>query len=609
LSSVFRFSISLALIRLWSATRYQEHFSLFLLVLVQLSATTLRTTSVLWSIVLLGFLVTGPLHLTFVLSASNLEALPASAFLTSPPLLPTSRILSLIGPTALFALLIFLIFPRTNSSGWSLARHQGVSLTGLSEQLSLGNIGQIQNDPKVILRFEVSHNNPLPEHLPWLFRAASFESTDGHTWFKRGDNHQHTIYLNRLEPLFLKRPPHAGDLVMHILLESIDPPLVLIPNGAVAIAFSSPIHLMVLEQGELKAPILSKEPIRYTAWIERSKTPSPTPLPLICNDCLSIPPGHEAVVAFAESLLQGVQDPREKVARILNYMHSPPFRYSLDMRDPGQRPPLLAFLFDWKEGHCEYFASATALLLRAAQIPSRVVTGFRGGHYNPYGQYYGVRASDAHAWVEAYLGEEGWVVLDPTPPATSAVHPQMGWWLRLQHLVDAWEWWWQSAVIEYHQNSLSRAWKEWASGPRWQKLTKPKAIALLLTASGLLLLALRLFHRPLIPKSRDRLALIHDEFEALLRLWGCPRPPHQTPLEHLDTLKGSGFPDIDCARNIVEFLYSCRYGNTPHDLKQLEAAEACLKSLRSKCQKAVELERKSRLNSFLRAKVVRNLRR
>ena len=93
------------------------------------------------------------------------------------------------------------------------------------------------------------------------------------------------------------------------------------------------------------------------------------------------------------------------------------FRYTLKLTGTPGRDPLAHFLFETRAGHCEYFASAMAVMLRAIGIPSREVNGFLPGEYNDLGGDYIVRASDAHSWVEAYFPGSGWITFDPTPPA------------------------------------------------------------------------------------------------------------------------------------------------------------------------------------------------
>ena len=106
--------------------------------------------------------------------------------------------------------------------------------------------------------------------------------------------------------------------------------------------------------------------------------------------------------------------------------------------------PLEDFLFHQKAGHCEYFASATAMLLRLAGVPSRYVNGFLGGEWNDLGKYLTMRDNRAHSWVEAYLGPAGWVRIDATPSANTG--SRMG---RMRQLVDSVEFFWSRWVIDY----------------------------------------------------------------------------------------------------------------------------------------------------------------
>jgi len=106
-------------------------------------------------------------------------------------------------------------------------------------------------------------------------------------------------------------------------------------------------------------------------------------------------------------------NPQQTVNNVLNYFATKDFYYS-------RQPPLLynnpidEFLFETKRGYCEHYASSFTVLMRLADIPSRVVTGYQGGEINPLDNYMTLRQSDAHAWSEVYLGKMGWVRVDPT---------------------------------------------------------------------------------------------------------------------------------------------------------------------------------------------------
>jgi hypothetical protein len=116
---------------------------------------------------------------------------------------------------------------------------------------------------------------------------------------------------------------------------------------------------------------------------------------------------------------------------------------------------LANFLFERKQGHCEYFASSMAVMLRTLGIPSRVVNGFRTGEFNDLTSQYVVRASNAHSWVEAYFPNHGWVAFDPTPGASI---PARTGWSRASLYVDAMASFWREWIVNYdvgHQQSLA----------------------------------------------------------------------------------------------------------------------------------------------------------
>ncbi|MCX6632478.1 MAG: transglutaminase-like domain-containing protein, partial [Candidatus Solibacter sp.] len=123
------------------------------------------------------------------------------------------------------------------------------------------------------------------------------------------------------------------------------------------------------------------------------------------------------------------------------------YGYSLKLPDREVADPLAHFLFARRQGHCEYFASSMAVMLRSLGIPARLATGFQGGVYNPVSDLWLVRASDAHSWVEAWIPGYGWRTFDPTP-----ADPNAGGLTLLTQLslyLDAAETFWQEWVVTY----------------------------------------------------------------------------------------------------------------------------------------------------------------
>jgi len=145
----------------------------------------------------------------------------------------------------------------------------------------------------------------------------------------------------------------------------------------------------------------------------------------------------------------------DKAAAIERYLKTT-FTYTLQLPSTRQADPLAHFLFERKQGHCEYFASAMAVMLRTLRIPSRVVTGFKTNEFNDITSQYVIRGSDAHAWVEAYFPERGWVTFDPTPGSGAYAHTSWG---RISMYTDAMASFWREWVVNYdvaHQYSLGQ---------------------------------------------------------------------------------------------------------------------------------------------------------
>jgi transglutaminase-like putative cysteine protease len=129
----------------------------------------------------------------------------------------------------------------------------------------------------------------------------------------------------------------------------------------------------------------------------------------------------------------------QKVAAVMDHLAS--FEYTLDQpqseRVDRGADPIEGFLFETRAGHCEYFATAMALLLREAGVPTRIVNGYLGAHWNGLGEYYAVRQADAHSWIEVHFGPLGWVTFDPTPPAGRTAGDAAPLWPAAAQLLDA----------------------------------------------------------------------------------------------------------------------------------------------------------------------------
>jgi len=177
--------------------------------------------------------------------------------------------------------------------------------------------------------------------------------------------------------------------------------------------------------------------------------------PVSMDEYLKLPPLDVRISKLAREITAPAPSNYDKAVALEQYL-STHFGYTLELPRTLPQDPLANFLFERKQGHCEYFASSMAVMLRSLRIPSRIVTGFRGGEFNDLTGQYVVRASDAHSWVEAYFPGSGWISFDPTPAGSL---PARTGWSRMQLYMDAAASFWREWIINYdvsHQRTLGK---------------------------------------------------------------------------------------------------------------------------------------------------------
>ncbi len=271
------------------------------------------------------------------------------------------------------------------------------------------------------------------------------------------------------------------------------------------------------------------------------------------------------------------------------------YGYTLQLLKEPVEDPLANFLFVRQKGHCEYFASAMAVMLRTMRIPSRVAVGFLGGVYNPMTGWQVVRASDAHSWVEAWIPNQGWITFDPTPPDPSAGSGGLSG--RVSLVLDAVDQFWQDWVMGYnlerqvvlatrmgessrnlqlpHFDNWTAALKEIFSG----KWVQGPAVALVsvFVATGAVAAAvwmlfgqfLRRWWRAAAGLRRAKrgqgeasdATLLYERMLAQLAKRGIRKPPHVTPQEFADALTESSVSRV--VQELTGFYNEFRFGNRP----------------------------------------------
>ena len=271
-----------------------------------------------------------------------------------------------------------------------------------------------------------------------------------------------------------------------------------------------------------------------------------------------LPPGHpqSRVGKLAEEIVHDIPPAHvyDRVKRIEAHLRTTyAYSRSFGRVTPGV-DPVEDFLFNKKRGHCEHFAAAMVVLLRSLGIPSRMVTGFKGGEWNEYGDFYIIRQRDAHAWVEVRLPVTTpfWVSFDPTPPDEAAPTQGHGWFARLTRRLAYLRLSWNTYIVNYSsqdQQKLARAVTGFLSRlpgflPLWGRGRLSlgagySAIVLVVLVVPLAALGLLLYWakhrlrrgRRQVSRAQRPAVSFYRRMDDILRRRGFRRAPATTPLE------------------------------------------------------------------------------
>ncbi len=334
--------------------------------------------------------------------------------------------------------LIFVILPRTDFPLFSLFGRVEAARSGFSDSVSLGDVTEIQEDPTVVLRAEM----PEIAEKDLYWRGVELDRFDGVSW-RRGAERP-------AEPW--ESIPRSGGTDQTIYLE---------PSGArYLFALDRPVAIYPDGIGRRKSPrsnlwhenILQR--IRYRAVSVPSDSAPGTDSDL--DRYLALPAGFSPRISEFAAKIAGQGG--DSIAHFVKLLRSGQYEYSIEGLHKSDAP-LEDFLFEYRRGNCEYFASALGAMLRSAGIPARLVAGYRGGYYNPAGKYYLVLQKNAHVWVEAYRAGR-WLRIDPTP--VNALTPEEAYresiLLRVRLLFDTFDYYWGKFVIGYDLNRQVALW-------------------------------------------------------------------------------------------------------------------------------------------------------
>ena len=509
-------------------------------------------------------------------------------------LLLGAKILGLAAP---LALALFFLFPRIQGPLWGMPGDAAGGKTGLSNSMSPGNISNLAQSDEIAFRVRftgqmqgtTAGQTPRQSQLYW--RGLVMGDFDGRTWTHerrryrtRGESTQLTLngapltYQVTLEPhgqrwLFALDMPGS--------VPKIDQQVVLTPNV------------------ELRAADRIDQRIRYDATSHLSyQLDAGVDLPE-SERYLALPPGFNPRAMQAGLDLQREPDPIERANQVLQRFRSEAFSYTL-------KPPRLGvntvddFLYGSKAGFCEHYASAFVFLMRAADVPARVVTGYQGGEYNPVDGFYSVRQSEAHAWAEVWTRKTGWIRVDPTaavaperversmaralPPGEQSAMAALGSLINLDLDADSF-----LGKVRFELAAMNKGYNQWvlnydperrqglmealrAALGNWRNLAALAAIGLLLYVARVRQLASR----------RDPVDALYSALNAELARLGMARASDEGPTAWAQRLAASelGSNKKNAMLRFLQLYSAHKYAERPPDPALLATLKKLLASTR-----------------------------
>ncbi|MEO8906041.1 MAG: DUF3488 and transglutaminase-like domain-containing protein [Polyangiaceae bacterium] len=628
LEAAVEFAAGLQVIRLATRRGAAHDQQVIVLALLHLIAATVLGSGLAYGLCFLGFLVIAPgalvlSHLrrevegNYRQGARDRTGLPVDV----PRILRSRRVIGrsfliftclLSVPIFLFTLVLFVAFPRVGLSLLLLSHPKTERMVGFTEHVDLGGVGRLRSDPTIVMRVEVpSLPKEPPPRVALYLRGAAFDSYKGKAWSRSSGGVLHAEQRGRQVHL-LRYPDPVRDRTMHIDLEAIEPPVVFLPPEAVALTVSlqGPSIIDGTPQvtggpeGSLTYKSQDERGLRYDVSLAAPDEPTSAPLSAADRSRyltvpVDLPP---RINELAHTWVGSASDPRLE-ARLIESRLRHDYRYDVDSPSGAAKNPLYDFLFVSKRGHCEFYSTAMAVMLRTLGVPTRNVTGFIGGTYNRFARSYAVRQGDAHSWVEVYLADTGWTRFDPTPPASAAPQSDItGVLAFVRDFIEASTQRWNRHVIGYdlkQQVGLLKSMHKGFSalrdrpGTLGRMLSSPRATLLAIVGliaavyAAVWLMRRRKALSPAARAATERETLarevveLYRQLEAALAARGVPRPTGTPPRAHAAALAAMGHPVGSEALALTERYLAARFGGSPLTLDERREFARRVRSVRT----------------------------
>jgi transglutaminase-like putative cysteine protease len=445
-----------AVVKVLTGHTNRDYLFLKVIAFLELLAACIVSASFNFFVFLLLFLVLGVATFASSEIRQSRQRAQPSTFQTGAGV--PARLIAVVLCVSLSILVItaglFFFLPRTARAAFQHFVSHRYHLVGFSNHVTLGEIGEVKKENVLVMH--VKMDRPEDRSLALKWRGAALSEFNGRAWFNRPAQGQ-ILQPDRAGLLSLSNAPlhstgryisysvYLNDLAQDALFFAGTPQYIRIDSLVVR-----------RPHGNYSAQFNDSRTVAYQVYYSHLDSPAAPedgtlaePLPPDARQAyLQLPRSTDPRIReLAENIVAGEPGPARQAQLVKNYLLTH-YDYTLELPPTEPADPLAFFLFHRKKGHCEYFASSMAVMLRMLQIPSRVVTGFQSGVYNPISGSQLIRTSDAHSWVEAWLPDRGWVTFDPTPPDPQA--QRLSAWTRLGFYADAVDVFWQDWVLNYN---------------------------------------------------------------------------------------------------------------------------------------------------------------
>ncbi len=531
-------------------------------------------------LVLTNFLFTQSIQ-TALIMCGALVAITGALVSFSAPLRAPGANLRTAGMLLLHAVpvaaVLFVLFPRVQGPLWGMPQDAYSGITGLSDSMSPGTLSQLSISDAIA--FRALFKGPAPTHRQLYWRGPVLWDFDGRTW--------------RTGPRRVRVPDEVGGGEAKFEYS-----VVIEPHNrnwlfALETAASLPPNAWLSNDEQIMSYAEVRNRMRYEMTSVAGGRRSDTETPGSLARGTLLPAGfNPRTVALAQEWRRTIAGDEALMNHAITWLRAQRFVYTL-LPPPLGRDSVDEFLFDTKRGFCEHFSSAFVVLMRAAGVPARVVTGYQGGDFNPLDGYITVRQAEAHAWAEVHVPTKGWVRVDPTAvsmpgrvdsgmanslPAGDPVP-------YLMRIDTAW-----LKSLRYNWEALANQWNLWVLGYNterqrellgrigftdadWKKMVTVMISLLGLIMAGLLAWSLKRIVRP------DPVQKLWLAFCRKLASAGVSRKSYEGPRDFSERAAGTLPGVADAILSIGERYMALRYGAS-RPQTEIDALKRSVKDLR-----------------------------